>query len=105
MTDRVVILITCPVADAGGLARALVERRLAACLNILSGVQSVYRWQGEVEEADEALLLVKTVATQVAALDGALQELHRYETYELVVLPVSGGNEAYLQWIGESVAG
>jgi periplasmic divalent cation tolerance protein len=66
-------------------------------------MQSVYRWQGEVEDAEEALLVVKTLRPQTAAIDAALRELHPYDVYELLVLPVTGGNEAYLSWMRESV--
>jgi len=103
MSDEVVMFVTSPVEDAPAIARALVERRLVACVNILPPVHSIYRWQGEVEEADEALMLLKSTRAQVEAVDAALRELHPYEVYELVVLPVEGGSEAYLSWIRESV--
>ena len=100
----VVCLVTTPPAQARQIAGALVERGLAACVNIVASVQSVYRWKGAVEHDEEALLVIKTTREAVAALDAALGELHPYETYELVALDVAGGATAYLEWIGESVA-
>ena len=99
----VVCLVTTPTDQAQPIADALVERELAACVNIVASVQSVYRWNGAVEHDEEALLVVKTTRDAVAALDEALRELHRYETFELVALDVAGGATAYLDWIGDSV--
>jgi len=90
-------------ADAERVARALVERRLAACVNVVPGVVSTYRWKGEVERDDEHLLVVKTLADRVEALREALVTLHPYELPELVVLPVEAGHAPYLAWIRESV--
>jgi periplasmic divalent cation tolerance protein len=78
------------------IARALVERRLAACVNLLPPVRSIYRWQGAVEEADETLLIVKTVPEQVEAMTALLREVHPYENFELVALPVTAGSAPYL---------
>lgn len=100
----VVCLVTTPPDRARQIAGALVERELAACVNIVASVQSVYRWKGAVEHDEESLLVIKTTREAVAALDAALGELHPYETYELVALDVAGGATAYLAWIGESVA-
>jgi periplasmic divalent cation tolerance protein len=89
--------------DAERVARALVERRLAACVNVVPAVVSVYRWKGKVERDEERLLVVKTRAERVEALREALVALHPYELPELVVLPVAGGHPPYLAWIAESV--
>ena len=102
--DAVVCLITAPVEAAGSIAEALVGRELAACVNIVPLVRSVYRWQGEIEHDDESLLVVKTTRAAVGALHDALVELHPYETFELVALDVAGGAPDYLEWIGRSVA-
>ena len=99
----VVCLVTAPPDQARAIADALVERELAACVNIVALVQSVYRWQGAVEHDDEALLVVKTTRSAVAPLTAALGELHPYENFELVVLRVEGGAPAYLDWIAGSV--
>lgn len=106
MTEAGVVVALTTVgkaADAERVARALVERRLAACVNVVPGVVSTYRWKGEVERDDEHLLVVKTRADRVAALREALVTLHPYELPELVVLPVEAGHAPYLAWIRESV--
>lgn len=87
------------------IARALVEERLAACVNLLPGVTSVYRWQGAVETAGEVLLLAKTVPAQLEALTARVAELHPYEVPEVIALDVSGGLPAYLQWIASETGG
>lgn len=85
--------------SARTLARALVERRLAACVNLLPGVQSVYRWQGVVEEAAEVTMLIKTSAARYAELEQAIRQLHPYELPEIISAPVAAGLPAYLEWI------
>jgi len=90
-------------ADAAALARTLVDERLAACVNVLPVMTSIYRWQGRVEEAREQQLLMKTAAGRVAALAARLRELHPYEVPEFLVLRVSEGSDAYLRWIRDSV--
>ncbi|HVW78230.1 MAG TPA: divalent-cation tolerance protein CutA [Alloacidobacterium sp.] len=89
--------------EARRVAAALVEERLAACVNIVSGVHSVYRWKGTVEEAGEVLLIMKTRVEKLEALEAAVRRLHSYEVPEFLILPVNGGSAAYLQWIDESV--
>ena len=91
-------------ADAERLARALVERRLAACVNVVPRVVSHYRWKGALQRDEERLLVVKTRAERVGALRAALVELHPYEVPELVVLQVAAGHAPYLAWLDESVA-
>ena len=89
--------------EAHKIARALVERRLAACVNIVSGVESVYRWEGAVETAEEWLLIVKTTAAAFERVRDAIQELHSYELPECIALPVDAGSTGYSSWIRESV--
>jgi periplasmic divalent cation tolerance protein len=89
------------MASAQALARALVERRLAACVNVLPAVQSIYRWNGAVEEAAEVTLLIKTTAVRYAELEQAIRALHPYELPEVIAVPVSAGLPAYLGWIEE----
>ena len=89
--------------DAQRIARALVDERLAACVNIVPGVVSIYRWQGNVEQEPELILVIKTLAERVAALKARLLELHPYELAEVVVIPIVGGHKAYLEWIEEQV--
>ena len=86
-------------AAAERLARALVERRLAACVNVLAPCRSVYHWQGRIETADEVTLLIKTTGTQYASLQQAILDLHPYELPEIIAVPVSHGLTAYLDWI------
>jgi periplasmic divalent cation tolerance protein len=89
-------------ADATAIARTLVGERLAACVNVLPTMTSVYRWKGSVEEDREQQLLMKTTPDRVAALEARLRELHPYELPEFLVVPASG-SAAYLLWVGESV--
>ncbi|GAB3350439.1 divalent-cation tolerance protein CutA [Lysobacter tyrosinilyticus] len=91
---------TCPdTASADRIARALVAERLAACVNRLPGVQSTYRWQGAVEQADEVLLLIKTTADRLDAMTARLRVLHPYELPELIAVEVRAGLPAYLDWV------
>ena len=104
-SETMVVLTTCGnAADAGALARALVERRLAACVNAVSHVASTYRWKGEVLEDQETLLIIKTTAARLAALEQAIRELSKYEVPEVIALPVRAGGADYLAWVAESVA-
>jgi periplasmic divalent cation tolerance protein len=89
------------IASARLLARALVEQRLAACVNMLPAVQSVYRWNGAVEEAAEVTLLVKTTAARYPELERAIRLLHPYDLPELIALPISAGLPPYLAWISQ----
>jgi periplasmic divalent cation tolerance protein len=90
-------------ADAPALARTLVEERLAACVNVLPAMTSVYRWKGQVESDREQQIVIKTDAGRVQALEARLRELHPYELPEFLVVPAGGGSAAYLAWVGESV--
>jgi periplasmic divalent cation tolerance protein len=90
-------------ADAAAFARSLVDERLAACVNILPAVTSVYRWQGTVEQDREQLLVVKTTTDRLAALEARVRQLHPYDLPEFLVIPASGGSTAYLAWVSESV--
>ena len=104
MTDAIVALSTVGNAgDAQRIGRALVERRLVACVNVVPGVTSIYAWKGAVETSQELLLVIKTRRRRFDALRAALLELHPYEVPELVALPVADGGPAYLEWIRTSV--
>ena len=106
MQEFIVVLVTVgSVAEGERLARALVEERLAACVNRIPAVQSVYRWEGKVEESTEELLVIKTRADRFAALEKRVSELHSYSVPEVIALPIVSGSEAYLKWLGEQVAG
>ena len=100
-----ILLVTAPSTEVGGrLARALVEERLAACVNLVPGVRSVYRWAGAVEEEDEVLLVVKTREDRVDALSRRVHELHPYELPEVIAIGILGGSERYLDWLREEAA-
>jgi periplasmic divalent cation tolerance protein len=101
-----VVLVTCgSLKEARKIARAVVEKRLAACVNIgTAPVESVYTWKGKIETSREYLLIVKTSARRVKALEREVLRLHSYETPEFVVLNVAGGSVAYLTWLARSVA-
>jgi periplasmic divalent cation tolerance protein len=102
-TDYVIVMTTLPAdADASIFARNLIEARLAACVNLLPRMESVYRWEGTVEQEPERQLVIKTSRERVAALWERIRELHPYDTPEFIVLPIVDGNDAYLRWVGES---
>ena len=104
MTDKRIILTTAGSEDeAKKIAYALVDRQLAACVNIVPQIESVYRWQGKVESAREWLLLIKTSAEKFSALRDAILELHSYELPECIAITIEDGSPAYLQWIADSV--
>jgi periplasmic divalent cation tolerance protein len=100
---RIMLTTTGSEDEAQKIANALVERRLAACVNIVPQVQSVYRWQGKVEEGQEWLLIVKTATSQVKRVQAAISELHSYELPECIVLNIEGGSDHYLAWMKESL--
>ena len=95
-----VVLVTAPDDETPGkIARALVEEKLVACVNIVPGVRSVYRWEGAVQEDAEVLLVLKTRADRCAAVAARVADLHSYDLPEVLVLPVSAGSDAYLDWV------
>jgi periplasmic divalent cation tolerance protein len=100
VTETIIVLTTVPEGEAGeAIATALVEERLAACVNVLPPMRSIYRWQKVVERAVERQVLIKTTRAHLAAIETRLRALHTYELPELLVLEVTGGNPAYLDWI------
>jgi periplasmic divalent cation tolerance protein len=104
MTNKLIVLTTAgSEEEAHNIARHLLENRLAACVNIIPQVESIYRWQGKVDSAREWLLLVKTTQERFPTVREAIRELHSYELPECVALPVEDGSLPYLQWVEESV--
>jgi periplasmic divalent cation tolerance protein len=100
MTDKRIVLSTAgSEQEAHKIAHILVKRRLAACVNILPQVQSIYRWKGEIESAQEWLLFIKTRADKFPAVRDAIHELHSYEVPECIVLEIEDGSLPYLQWL------
>jgi periplasmic divalent cation tolerance protein len=105
VTDLCLVLSTTASPEDGlGIGRRLVEERLAACVNVLPGARSVYVWEGKVEEAGEALLMIKTRRDRYPALAQRIRELHPYAVPEIVALPIDSGAQAYVDWVRESVA-
>ena len=105
MTNKRIVLTTAgSEEEAQRLALALVDAQLAACVNIVPQVHSVYRWGGKVEEADEWLLIIKTTAISFAGVRQALKRMHSYELPECICLAIEDGSPEYLDWIGASVS-
>lgn len=96
---RVVLTTVADHDEAGRLARVLVEEKLAACATLIPSVRSIYRWEGKVEDSNETLLMIKTGAEQLSALEARLHELHSYDTPEFLVLRVEAGSCGYLDWM------
>ena len=107
MSEFLLVFTTTASRDeARKIARALVERKLAACVQIGGPIESVYRWQGNVETAEEWRCTIKTTASQYPAVERTIRELHSYETPEIVVVPIETGSEQYLAWLrAESTGG
>lgn len=105
MTNARIVLTTTGSQEEGRkIAQALVDRRLAACVNIVPHVESIYRWQGKIETAEEWLLLIKTQADLFERVRDAVKELHSYDLPEFVMLEVAAGSHEYLSWITENVS-
>ncbi|SRR5712692_3699337 len=104
MTDKLLVLTTTgSEIEARKIAAALVERRLAACVNIVPRIQSVYRWQAEVEQAEEYLLLIKTVKTREEQVRSTICELHSYDVPECIAISIESGSAEYFKWLEDSV--
>ena len=103
-TEARVVLVTCgSMAEARKITKAVVEKRLAACVNVVSAsVESVYRWKGKVDSAKEFLLVIKTTALRLKDLEKEVARLHSYEVPEFLVLAVEGGSKKYLAWLTEN---
>ena len=100
MTDIVIILVTAgSEGEAEKIARTLVEERLAACVNLISPLRSIYRWEGKIQDDREWLLVIKTKQTHFAAIEARVKALHSYQVPEVIALPVVNGSEKYLEWV------
>ena len=102
MTDNVIILCTAPPGDSEKISKVLVEERLAACVNV-SPVKSYYIWEGKLSEDDEELMIIKTTQEAAQNAKARILELHSYKLPEIIIIPIVGGEERYLQWIDQSV--
>lgn len=104
MTNAVVGLVTCSSrVEARKIARAILTKKLAACVNIVNGLESHYWWQGKLEDARECLLLIKTTRAKERAVTSAVKAVHSYEVPEMIFLPVVAGERRYLNWLRNSV--
>ena len=105
MDETLLVITNLPDRDAAvKVAHALVERRLAACVNVLAGCTSIYRWKGEIENAQEVPVLIKTRSALYEELEAAIRELHPYELPEIIAIPVVRGLAEYLAWVGEGTS-
>jgi periplasmic divalent cation tolerance protein len=105
MTDKIVVLSTCgSPEEAQRLARALVEKRLAACVSVIPGVRSVYHWKDAIEEEEEVLLVIKTSRPLLEDLRSEIERLHSYEVPEVIAMQVVDGSERYLAWLDRELA-
>ncbi len=104
MNDYLIVFVTsADTAEAEKIGRALVENRLAACVNIVPHVRSIYRWEGKIEEGNECLLLIKTSRALFEQLRGEVQRLHSYQVPEIVAVSIEQGSEKYLAWLSASI--
>jgi periplasmic divalent cation tolerance protein len=104
MHAQIVYMTAGDLAEARRIGRTLVEERLAACVNIIDGMRAVYRWEGELQEGQEVVVIAKTVAAKVDALVARVKALHSYECCCVLALPVAAGNSPFLDWIAAEVA-
>lgn len=106
MQEFIVVYVTAGSTTEGDrLARALVDERLAACVSRIAPVQSVYRWEGKIEQSEEQLLIIKTERRRFAALEKRVRELHSYSVPEIVALPIIDGSQDYLRWLDDQTTG
>ena len=105
MTDAIAVFMTAGNRDeALRIAEVLVEKKLAACVQVLPQMDSVFRWQGKIERQNEVLLIAKTVSTKFAALEKAVRANHSYEMPEIVAVPITEGSRPYLEWLSDNVS-
>ena len=103
MSDYLVVLVTCPSGEAEKISSLLIEKRLAACVNI-ADVSSIFRWMGKIEKADEELLIAKRRASLFDELASMVKSIHSYEVPEIIALPIVKGTQDYLQWLDRETA-
>jgi periplasmic divalent cation tolerance protein len=104
MTDKIVVLSTCSsTEEAYRIANELVSKRLAACVNVIGGVKSVYRWEGKIENSEEALLVIKTSRGLFDSVRAQIEKMHSYDLPEVIALHVVAGSEPYLEWLNREL--
>jgi periplasmic divalent cation tolerance protein len=102
MTEYIIVLITAPnEEESASIGHALIGERLAACVNMIRSVRSIYRWQGRIEDEQEVLMIIKTKRVLFERLQERVKELHSYAVPEIIAFPLVDGNEAYLNWLGQ----
>ena len=102
-TEHLLVLTTCPDSGtATRIATELLDERLAACVNQVPGIRSLYRWEGRIEQDDEVLMLIKTTTSAFSRLEALIRERHPYELPEVIAVPLAQGSDAYLEWITKS---
>jgi len=105
MSDELIVLVTTPNAEeASHIGDVLVSERLAACVNIVPGIESIYRWEGKVTRDHESLMIIKTTGERYDELERRVKELHSYSTPEVIALKIERGSEQYLNWLSDSTA-
>jgi periplasmic divalent cation tolerance protein len=105
MTDKIVVLTNCGSAEeAAKIARSLVEKKLAACVNVMPAVRSFYRWKGVIEDEQESLLVIKSSRALFNDLRVEIEKLHSYEVPEVIAVPIVDGSEGYLEWLDRELA-
>jgi periplasmic divalent cation tolerance protein len=102
MSDELIVFVTAPADEAARIAEAIVSERLAACVNLVGGVESVYRWEGEVTRDRETLMIIKTTAARYDELERRVLELHSYATPEVIAYKVERGSADYINWLRDS---
>ncbi|MEQ9502031.1 MAG: divalent-cation tolerance protein CutA [Deltaproteobacteria bacterium] len=102
--EIIVVLVTAPPEEAGRIARELVTERACACVNVIADIRSIYRWEGEVQDDSESLLVLKTTRGGFDTLRGAVERLHPYDVPEILALPTAAANDAYAKWVREMIA-
>lgn len=105
MPGEIIVLVTCAPDDANKLATELVSQQLAACVNVVPSVTSIYRWRGKIENDNESILIIKSHEKIFPELETRIKELHKYDVPEIISLPIQAGSEAYLQWLNGQLIG
>lgn len=103
MPDEIIILVTSPQAESEAIGRRLVEEGLAACVNIVPGIKSIYRWQGEMHVDSEELLVIKSHQRLFENLEKRVKELHSYDVPEIISIPITNGSQDYLNWMNANL--